>query len=109
MVEVSAVGPVAGVGVTGVVGVLPNKPLPPDKLAPGAVPVMPAEAADASAANCGVDPCVVVEAPSVDFEGIPVVCAGTVGAVAVDRAVSNCRPMKMNQPTYASCCALNCK
>ena len=94
VVEVSTAEPVAGVGVTGVVGVLPNKPLPTDKLAPGATPVVPAEVADASAADCDMDPCVAVEAPCV--EGSSVVCTGTVGAEAVDRAVSNCRPMKLS-------------
>jgi len=96
VVEVSAAEPVAGVGVTGVVGVLPNKPLPTDKLAPGATPVVPAEVVDASAADCDMDPCVAAEAPCVELGGSPVVCAGTVGAEAVDRAVSNCRPTKLS-------------
>jgi len=96
VVEVSAAEPVAGVGVTGVVGVLPNKPLPTDELATGAVPVVPAEVAGASAADCDIDPCVVVEVPSVELGGSPVVCAGTVGAEAMDRAMSNCRPMKLS-------------
>lgn len=81
VVEVSAVEPAAGVEVTGAVGVLPNKPPPPNKLAP--VPAVPAEVADASAAGCAMDPCVVVGALSADLRGSPVVCAGTVDAGVV--------------------------
>ena len=107
MVEVSVVEPAAGVEVTGAVGVLPNKPPPPNKLAP--VPAVPAEVADASAAGCAMDPCVVVGALSADLRGSPVVCAGTVDAGAVDRVVNTCRPIKSSLQTCTSRCAVNYK